>query len=151
MVNEAGLGIIEIETLVIDACPAVRTVFKGSQEPTDRTYLGALTFPFRDFSYVLKVQCEEVGMTGMRDMVVFIKLRRSGEPGLDLDGGRMTSWLDDPYDPNENGSMTRNKSERPEYDAEFPNHPLSRARKLLDHLERTVRISDTVKRQPRFL
>ncbi len=68
-------------------------------------------------------------------------------PGI----GRSQGWLEDPYDPNEEGPMTRNKSERTEYDAEFPDHPLTRARSVLDHLERSIRISDVVKKQPAFV
>jgi hypothetical protein len=129
----------------------VRTLFKAAQQPTGRTYLGALTFPFRDFSYVLKAQCEELGMTGVRDTVVSMTLMASGDTGIDTESGRMTGWLDDPYDPSETGPMTRNKSERPEYDAQFPDHPLSRARRVLDHLERTVAINETIKSQPAFV
>jgi hypothetical protein len=44
----------------------------------------------------------------------------------------VTGGLDDPYDWNESGPMTRNVSERPEYDSRFPNHPLSHARHVLD-------------------
>ena len=59
-VSQAGLGVIEIDTVLVDGCTAVRTLFKAAQQPTGRTYLGALTFPFRDFSYALKAQCEEL-------------------------------------------------------------------------------------------
>jgi hypothetical protein len=37
------------------AAKRVRTLFKAAKQPTGRTYLAALTFPFRDLSYVLKV------------------------------------------------------------------------------------------------
>jgi hypothetical protein len=127
IVSQSGLGVIEIDTVLVDGCTAVRTLFKAAQQPTGRTYLGALTFPFRDFSYVLKAQCEELGMTGVRDAVVATRLMTSGEIWLDAESGCMTGMLDDPYDPSETGPMTRNKSERPEYDALFPDHPLSRA------------------------
>jgi hypothetical protein len=60
--SEVGLGVVEIDTVVIDGYTAVRTLFKAAQQPTGRTYFGALTLPFRDFSYVMKVQCEERAM-----------------------------------------------------------------------------------------
>lgn len=150
-VSQAGLGVIEIDTVLVDGCTAVRTLFKAAQQPTGRTYLGALTFPFRDFSYVLKVQSEELGMTGIRDTAVGTTLMASDDVGLDTESGRMTGWLDDPYDPSETGPMTRNKAERPEYDAQFPDHPLSRARWVLNHLERTVAINERIKSQPAFV
>ena len=150
-IREVGLGVIEIDTVVIDGSTAVRTILKAAQQPTGRTYLGALTLPFRDFSYVLKVQCEERGMTGMRDGVVLDDLMSSGETEAEIESGRILGWLDDPYDPTETGSMTRNKAERPQYDAQFPDHPLSRARWVLNHLEHTVTIDEAVKRQPGFV
>jgi hypothetical protein len=149
--SEVGLGVVEIDTVVIDGYTAVRTLFKAAQQPTGRTYFGALTFPFRDFSYVMKVQCEERGMTGVRDTVVSMTLIKLGEIVVDVESGRMTGWLDDPYDPTEVGPMTRNKSERPEYDAQFPDHPFSRARWVLNYLEHTVTIDEAVKRQPGFV
>lgn len=146
---QAGQGVLEIATVVVDGCTAVRTLFKAAQQPTGRIYIGSLTFPFRDFSYILKIQCRELGMTGVRDSSVWLKLSDLGETSIDANR-RMSGWLDDPYDPLEKGSMTRNKSERPEYDAEFPDHPLSRARHILNHLECTVRISEVIKQQPPF-
>ena len=147
--NGAELGVIEIESRLIDGCRAVRTIFKAAQRPSGRTYLAALTFPFRDFSYVLKLQCEERGATGMRDTFVLNEMLSSGE--VKLEENKMQGWLDDPYDSAETGPMTRNKSERPEFDAVVPDHPLSRARAILNRLERTVAISDALKRQPRYV
>lgn len=46
----AGLGLIEVETLQIDGCLTVRTIFKSPQQPRGMTYIGSLTLPFRDFS-----------------------------------------------------------------------------------------------------
>ena len=94
---------------------------------------------FQNFSYVLKIESPELGITGIRDACVFSK-----------DGQLLAGWLDDPYDPTERGPMTRNISERPEYDSRFPDHPLSRARRVLDHLQRTITIDSFVKRQPKF-
>jgi hypothetical protein len=150
-VTPAGLGVIEVETREIDGCRVVRTIFKAAQQPEGRIYLGGLTFPFRDCSYVLKIQCEEGSMTGLRDTFVLSKLIKSGEVQLAGAVDRIPNWLDDPYDPNEVGPMTRNKSERPEYDAEFPDHPLTRARALLNHLEQTVAIAAAVKQRPGFV
>jgi hypothetical protein len=112
IVSQASLGVIEIDTVLVDGCTAVRTLFKAAQQPTGRAYIGALTFPFRDFSYVLKVQCDELGITGIRDTVVSTRLMTSGDIEIDTESERMTDWLDDPYDPSETGPMTRNKSER---------------------------------------
>jgi hypothetical protein len=87
----------------------------------------------------------------MRDSLILDDMMDLGETRIDSESGKITGWLDDPYNPSEMGSMTRNKSERPEYDAQFPDHPLSRTRWVLKHLERTVKIEDIVKRQLSFV
>ena len=148
--RNVGLGIIEIDVMPVDGCLAVRTIFKAAQQPSGRTYIGALTFPFRDFSYVLKVQCAEAGPTGARDAVLMMVLMEEGKVSSRTVGNVMADWLDDPYDPNEKGEMTRNKSERPEYDSQFPMHPLSRARRVLDHLQRTATVDSSIKSSAPF-
>jgi hypothetical protein len=148
--SQAGLGVLEIDTGVVNGCSVVRTLFKVAQGRMGRIYIGALTFPFRDFSYVFRVESPELGMTGSRETAVFAKLISKGEASIDTGSNPLTGWLDDPYDSNEVGPMTRNISERPEYDTLFPNHPLSRARWILDHLQYTLSIDDSVKRQPNF-
>jgi hypothetical protein len=148
--HEAGLGVVEIETGIVDGCLVARTVFKLAQRPMGRTYVGALTFPFQNVSYVFKVQSPERGMTGMRDSVVLAKQLSAGASTMDTKTGQLNGWLDDPYDANETGPMTRNISERTEYDLQFPDHPLSRARWVLDHLQRTLAIDEAVKQQTKF-
>lgn len=144
--HRAGLGVLEIETIVVDSLLAVRTLFKMAQRRCGRTYIGALTFPFRNFSYVLRVESPELGMTGTRETYVTAKLLATQRMPEDFPSG----WLDDPYDSNESGPMTRNISERPEYDSLFPDHPLSRARHVLHHLHRTITIDNSVKPLPKF-
>ena len=149
--HEADLGVVETEVVTVDGCVAVRTIFKLAQGQAGRTYLGALTFPFRNFSYVFKVQSPEGGVTGIRESAVLAALMSRGTQALDTNTGQLSGWLDAPYDSNEAGPMTRNISERPEYDAQFPEHPLSRARWVLEHLQRTVVVDDDVKRQPKYI
>jgi len=145
----AGLGVLEIETGIVDGCITVRTLFKAAQGRTGRTYLGALTLPFRDFSYVFKIQSEEKGTTGVREAVV-TSWQMNRELSIDLKSRQLIGWLDDPYDLNERGPMTRNISERPEYDARFPGHPLSHARWVLNHLQKTMTIDNSLKQKPKF-
>ena len=150
MAEPAGVGLIEVETRTLDRCAAIRTVMKVAQQPSGRTYLGMLTMPFRDFSFVLKIQCEERGFTGMRDAVLLDRSMQSGEVVLDATGVP-TGWADDPYDPQNRTPMVRNRGERPEYDAMFPDHPLSRARAMLERFERNLRVSSRVRDQRPFV
>src|SRR3954468_1664875 len=64
---ESGAAIIEVDTPEIDGCLTIRQIIKVRQQPHGMTYLGSITLPFRDFSYVIKAQCEERGMTGARE------------------------------------------------------------------------------------
>jgi hypothetical protein len=150
MAEPAGVGLVEVETRLLDRCPGIRTVMKVAQQPTGRTYLGMLTVPFRKFSYVLKIQCEERGFTGAREAVLLDRMMKSGEVVLDQ-GGVLTGWADDPYDPHNRTPMVRNRGERPEYDTTFPEHPLSRARAMLGRVERTLQVSGRVRGQPPFV
>src|SRR5689334_11433718 len=62
-------GIVQVDSLVVSTVPAIMAIFKFRQNPTGMTYLGAITIPFRDCSFVIKWQCPERGRTGLRDAV----------------------------------------------------------------------------------
>jgi len=76
--RESGFGVIEIESVVVDGCLAVRSLFKVAQQPTGRKYLGFLEMPFEDCHYVFRVACPETGATGIRDTSILMKLLQSG-------------------------------------------------------------------------
>jgi hypothetical protein len=108
----SGGQVVETSVLAVGGCGAVRLIFKAPQQPSGMTYVGSVTIPFRDFSFVIKVQCEERGTTGMREAVLLDRrLRDGGIP--DLSGGRLElpGWQPDAE----------------EHDAEFPGHPLAGA------------------------
>lgn len=146
---EAGVGVLEVDTVTVDGVVAVRTLCKAPQEPSGRTYIGSLTLPFRDFSYVLKTLCPEHGMTGLRDSIVLDELLRSGAVRLDGEPRQAVGWSVDPQVTY--GPLVYNRSESPEYDARFPEHPISRARAILRHLEATTRVSEAVRRAAPFV
>lgn len=133
-------GIIEIELIELQSLPVIRTIFKFPQQPKGMTYLASLTIPFGKFSYVLKIQAPEVGMTGIRDSVVLNKLMSTQEVSLDKNG--MTGWSNDPYQQDYVGGTLMNKSEDAKYDLEFPAHPLSAARLLLTEIQTALQFQD---------
>ena len=150
LVMRSGAAIIEVDTPEVDGFLAVRQIIKVPQQPHGMTYLGSITLPFRDFSYVIKIQCEEHGMTGVRDTVILDKKMATGEVTLDFEKDAVRGWMRDPYDPSIVDVFARNLSEAEEYDELFPDHPLSRLRPVLKHVQTTLRIEDEVKREPRF-
>ena len=149
----SGNAIIEVESPMVDGCAAVRTIIKVPQQPHGMGYLGSVTLPFRDFSYVIKVQCEELGITGLRDTEVLGELLVTGEVTLDIDGaeGRLIGWMQDPYDASIVSTFARNRAEAQEYDARFREHPLSRLRATLNHVQDTLRVGSEISREPRFV
>jgi hypothetical protein len=148
---EPEAGLVEVEAPVVDRkVIAVRTILKAVQLPLGRFYVAALTLPFRDFSYVLEVRCDERGWTGVREATILDRLLKSGEVTIDDSTGELRGWADDPYNHTCSGPLVRNRSERAEYDAEFEDHPLTRARRTIASLERTLQLSSRVRCSPRL-
>jgi hypothetical protein len=148
-VTPAGLGVVEIDTLCLDDCLAVRTVFKAPQQPSGMVYLGGITLPFREFSYVLKTQCNEQAPTGSREVAVLGALLASGKLVMN-ESGNVEGWSHDPYDASAKASLMRNIAEDESYDEQYPDHPLSRLRRILGQIQDSLRISSEVKTQRRF-
>lgn len=139
----ANGGLIQVDLIQLDDYKVVQTIFKIKQEPTGMTYLASLTIPFKNYSYVIKITAPELGMTGMRDTV--ISARWFEDPNNDNQ-----SWMADPYDPMVSEGVPMNKSEEEQYDAQFPNHPLSQARKLLKAIEAEVVFSQKFQKVKKF-
>lgn len=145
-----GGAIIQVDVCPIDGCDTVIVLTKSPQQPTGMTYVALITAPFRDFSYVVKVQCQETGLTGARDMAVFARLMQKGEIAFDEEAGKAPGWMADPYDPSIVVPLARNRSEDAVYDGQFPDHPLSRARRALRRIQTTLRFSDELKSEARY-
>jgi hypothetical protein len=143
-----GLALIELETVVINGCRAVWLIVKAPQKPHGMTYIGSLTFPFRNFSFVLKAVCVEHGTTGMREAVVLERFLAERDERVESGGvdNALDGWQRDPFDPSYQAPLMRNLAEDEQYDAQFPKHPLSRVRRFLRSLYSTVLISDELKR-----
>jgi hypothetical protein len=135
-VLEAKGGLIEVEkTALTGGYPAIRTLFKFPQQPVGMAYLASLTIPFENYSYVVTVQAPEIGATGVRDTLIFTDFIRNKPFNPENTNNLYEGWFQDPYDASLKSPCLMNKSEDSKYDAQFPNHPLSQARKLLTQLE----------------
>jgi hypothetical protein len=98
------------------------------------TYLGSLTLPFKNFSYVLKIQCEERGPTGLREAVLLDKLIGEKKVHLDAAGKIVGHWNPDD----------------PQFDDAIQAHPLSRLRRVLCKIQPAIRIDPKTKSSPGF-
>ena len=131
----AGGKVIECGVGELARCDVVRLVLKVPQEPSGMMYQGAVTVPFRDFSFVVKIQCSEHGVTGVREAVLIAKRVRAGErPNVEQPGEMFPGWNPD----------------APEHDAAFPAHPVSRLRALLKGIEDSAVLDEQIRRLPRF-
>jgi hypothetical protein len=147
--SESGMAIIEIDTPIIQERRCVHAILKVPQQPTGMSYLGSLTLPFRDFSYVLKVGCVERGLTGVREAVVFNQLLKDAAISVSRER-RIEGWMADPYDTEVHTPLMRNMAEAKEYDGKFPEHPLTRARRVLDRVQATITIAPDLRNASSF-
>ncbi len=135
IVNYNG-GLVEVETLNLKGFNTIKTVFKIPQEPTGMVYLASFTIAFEDYSFVFKIQAPEIGVTGIRDSVILEKLL--GEEKITFGDEGLEGWFNDPYDSELKEGTLMNKSEEKIYDEQFPEHPLSIARALLQRIESEI-------------
>jgi hypothetical protein len=135
LLGDSGGKLVECRVVVAGGCPAVRTILSAPQQPSGRTYVGSLTVPFRDFSFVLKCQCPEHGPTGLKAALLFDRSRAANEP-MTVEGGRFHIPGFDVDDPR--------------HDAEFPNDPVARARRVLDHVAGSLAVAAEVRQLPGF-
>jgi hypothetical protein len=142
-----GGGIVSIDVVVGAGLRMVETVFKFPQQPHGMTYVGALTLAFRDFSYVVRVNCQEIGTTGIRDAVVFGKVLDDQGPVTIIGGDnpRLVGWSQDPYDPHFSRGALRNRADDDAWDTQFPDHPLSRVRGTLRTVKDSVHVPDDIR------
>ena len=69
----------------------------------------------------------EAGMTGARDSSIYLVYCRQNE----IEVGSFDGWMSDPYDETYKKGFLMNYSEKKEFDTMFPDHPLSKARELI--------------------
>ncbi|MGU3376265.1 hypothetical protein [Chryseobacterium sp. M5A1_1a] len=141
-------GTIETDILHIHEVSAVKTIIKIPQQETGMVYLASITIPFENCSYVVKIQANEIGVTGMRDAFILGKLMQTGE--VEIDDETMINWFEDPYDPEFKQGTPMNKSELEKYDPEFPEHPLSIARSLIKKIATEMVFHPAIKELPSF-
>jgi hypothetical protein len=140
--NQSVIGIIKVELDKLQGFDIIETIFKSRQEPHGTTYIGSITVPFKDRSYVVKVQCPEIGITGIRESVIFDKICQEQGEKVDKDkiNEIVKNFFRDPYDENIRNGFLMNLSELQEYDEMFPDHPLTIVRTQIGDLRLMIKI-----------
>lgn len=144
-----GGGLVEVELDQLGGTASLRTILKFLQKPHGMTYVGAWTIPRRTFSFVIKICCAERGVTGLRDAFVSDRLLAGRTSPIDP-AELMSEWATDPYDRHVRSPVCRNRSDDVEWDAAFPNHPLSRVRSCLQAIKETITLDESVSRSAPF-
>ena len=122
--RSAGL----IEAYAIEG--GIRFIYKRLQEDA-YVYTGMLITRVRKAWLVWTMVAGEQGTTGVREAVVTADLMNQGKLTID---GYKKYWCQDPYEPAYRGadrSVLRSMSDDERYDEKFPEHPLSKVRRLL--------------------
>lgn len=140
--------LVELKVLEIDGLPAVRFILKVPQNPSGMTYVGSITLPRREFSFVIKFRCEEYGTTGLREALVLDRELATQRVYIDKD--ELQGWVSPSGESSFSSDFFGNRAEVEEHDADFPEHPLSRVRRYLNNLESTVRLADNIKHAAAF-
>jgi hypothetical protein len=145
----SGMGLVELDTVTLDGVPAVRQVVKGKdpRRESGMVYIGSYTIPRDRCSTVVRVQCFEGPVTGVREASLFPLFldRHQGDVQ-----GAMAAWARHPYAEGVIGGTPRNQAEDPVWDDRFPDHPLSRTRRLLGALARSLRVDPAFGDLPPF-
>jgi hypothetical protein len=142
-----GSGIVSVDLITQAGINGLEVILKHPQNPSGMSYIASITFPFSDFSFVIKFTCPEIGDTGFRDAVVADKLSASFKEEETSD---FKWWRKDPYDSKYADAALYNLSDREEFDSLFPNHPLSRARGYLRKLKDSLSFDNALLDYPKF-
>ena len=150
---ESGGGMLKLETVDLQGCAVIESLGKVPKQPSGMIYVGSLTIPFRDKSYVVKLQCAERGISGIRDSSVFALHAKfdDDEAADEADFDPLKGWAKDPYDETFTGGILMNLSEDEQYDAKFPDHPLSRIRKYMKEIKQTISFDEKLFDLPKFV
>ncbi|MCB9793163.1 MAG: hypothetical protein H6741_10595 [Alphaproteobacteria bacterium] len=121
-----GRQLVELSQRSLGPLCVTRVIVKEPQAPVGTTYLGALSFPLGRRVFSVALRCPERGTAGLREMrLQYMRLRAGEVPMLNPDG--TIGFVD--WDP-----------DHPDHDALLPDHPLSRLRRQLHHIEQTLEV-----------
>jgi hypothetical protein len=123
-------AMIELEVTSIQEIEALVGVFKyRSPQPSHlgKYYVGIIWLPFRDFLFQINYESLERGTTGLREAAVAViaepKPEETPEP-------EVVTSAEDLFEKLRTGTIRRLPSDDPQFDAMFPDHPLTKVRDL---------------------
>ncbi len=148
-----GEALVEYDVVALGSVRSLRSITKQPTDPnlplarSGLTYVGTLTLPFEQRSFVIRVRAREVGPAGVREATIMTRGFAQGRIQR-TDDGQIQGWIPPP--PPGSTLLDANVSEHPALDKEFPAHPLTRVRVALAQITQTLMISQAVLREPAF-
>jgi hypothetical protein len=132
--------LIEAFVVWLDAQPALLRMEKLPlpNQPQGLVFAASVIVPKADSSAVLQILCPESGTTGVREAVL------ATEIGFD------NMYPPHPYAPEVRGRLPFTMADDIRWDARFPDHPLSRARRWIAHTVPTARLAPEFAALPPF-
>lgn len=146
MVRQNHGAVVSVEHVFCDDLEGVKSIFKYRQTPSSRrsalgvAYLGLYIFPLAGLHYRLKVQCYEYGTTGLREAAVALQ-----QPRPALNEYQTISSIQELLANLSQQKIQNTPADDEQYDTSFPEHPLSRLRGYLKHLEETLLVDENVR------
>lgn len=143
-------GLVEVQTFDSGGvkCGLVTMKFQmktfDPQAPEGYAYQMNAIIPLKHASYVLQVAAAETGVTGIREATVtVIDMKQRNISDLKTEAA---NFRRDPYDSKYDADALYMISDDRRWDKSFPDHPLTRARQLMDALIKGWKLSDLIKR-----
>lgn len=143
-------GIVSVDPCILDLLPAIQIIYKRTHG-MGYMYTGILIVEFKGFWCQITAVSEERGTTGIREALLTAKLIESGQIKIRKhpfyvrifkhESGYVEGWFQDPYDSNYRGIVLRSIADSEAYDAQFPDHPLSRLRSTLKIVRESLRFT----------
>ena len=124
-------GLVEVKTgTTKNQKRYVYSIVKSKLEPSGVQYILTMHIDMQDYTINVQAFFNEKGITGGRDTAIMNKMINEGKIALP----NLNGWLKDPYDENNKKGLLMNLSEQNQYDALFPEHPLSETRRFIEYV-----------------
>ena len=137
LAESRAAGLIEVRVTAGALGATVGLIYKRLQKPA-YIFTGMLLVPSQ--THIWTAVAGECGTTGVREAVITGELLNAGKLTIE---SYESSWARDPYEPNYRGvdrSVLRFVSDDECYDEQFPEHPLSKIRRVLAMLPTSVQV-----------
>lgn len=127
-------GLIEVENgVTASGRRYLYSIVKTLKKPSGVQYCLRMNIEYPECAMEAWAFFDEMGTTGLRDSMILSELLTRQGPVKITENG-LEGWCVDPYDPGYTRGVRMNCSERKEYDAQFPQHPLSEMRRFAAEL-----------------